>query len=149
MKFQVPFAFGIPNVRDAFNNLRSDAAYMESIKKILESQMKNDKLTDDEVSMLQADDDDFLLPKCNTDKPIVTILDLISSQIKTEIKLLYVQDNRIIPRFMRAVFPTDLMRDEKLSISRIIRLIDCYLGYDYFNIFCLFKSGIPYISLLP
>jgi hypothetical protein len=153
MKFQVPFAFGVPKVRDAFKNLRPDAVYMESIKKILESQLKNNKLTDDDISMLQidddVDDDFFMLSKFNTSKPIITVLDLISNQIKTEINSLDIRDNRIVLGKLHLAFPTDLMRDEKVLISRLIQLIDYYLGYDYFNIFCLFKSGIPYISLLP
>jgi hypothetical protein len=153
MKFQVPLTFGVPKVQDAFNNLRFDAVYMKSIKKILESQLKNNKLSADDVSILQKDDgvndDFFMLSKFNTNKPIITILDLISSQIKTEINSLDIQDNRIVLGELHLAFPTDLMRDEKLYISRIIRLIDYYLGYDYFNIFCLFKSGIPYLSLLP
>lgn len=144
MRFQVPFAFEIPKVQDAFNNLRPDAAHMEAMKKILESQLKNNKLTNDDVAMLR---------QFNTDKPnrIVTVLDLISTQIKAEINSFDIQDNCIIADMLHIhlLFPTDLMRDETLSISRLIRLIDCYLGYDYFNIFCLFKSGIPYLSLLP
>ena len=142
MKFQVPFAFSVSLVRDAFNNLKTDVVYMESIKKNLESQLKNNELTDDDVSTLQK--------KCDTNKSIVTILDLLSSQIKIEINALDILNNRIVFRkHYPAFFPTELMRDEKLSMSRIVRLIDYYLGYDYFNIFCLFNSGTPYLSLLP
>jgi hypothetical protein len=98
MRFQVPFAFGVPTIRDTFNNLRSDAVYMQSIKKILESKLKNNnKLADDNVSILQ---------KFNTNKPIVTILDLISSQIKSEINSLHIWDDQVdqhIPFFQGAI----------------------------------------------
>ncbi|MDR1979529.1 MAG: hypothetical protein LBQ42_12415 [Synergistaceae bacterium] len=146
MKFQMPFALQY----ETLNNLRSDAVCMESIKKILESKLKNNKLTDDDVSMLQKFNvNEPIVTILDINKPIVTILDLISSQIKSEINSLDIWDNRVLPGQILLLFPTDLMRDEKLLISRLIRLIDYYLGYDYFNIFCLFKSGIPYISLLP
>jgi hypothetical protein len=139
MRFQVPIAFPVPGVRDAFGNLRPDAVYLETIKKVLESKLKGNELTDDDVLMMQ---------EFNSSKPIVTILDIISSQIQAEIEILTLGMGRFGSVRNRILYPTDLMRDEKIFISRLIRLIDCYLGYNYFNIFCLFRSGIPYISLL-
>ena len=139
MRLRVPLTCQAPLKPDDLCNLKFDAVHLEAIKKILESKLKNNDLTGDDVSVLQ---------KFTPHKPIVTVLDLISSQIKDEIGHLSPWDERFHTEGTYAIYPDDLVEDEKIFVGRLIRLINCYLGYDSFNIFCLFTAGVPYLSLL-